>query len=105
MASSFSKNPPLPKSIPSTIYRINDTNKNGRINRIDNPDTVEPDTVNEEVPSEDVGRMVTPEQCIRLFAPSAVTNVKSRLNQRKADRFTVEIVLQREEDRDIRFHS
>ena len=65
---------------------------------------MEADTVKEEVTSEEACRMENPERCIKLSAPIAVKNVKFRLNQLKADQFTVEIVLQREEALDIRFH-
>ena len=104
VVSKFSKNPPLQKSIQRIIYLINDTNKKGGINLIDNPDTVEADTVKEEVTSKDACRMEDPERCIKLSAPIAVKSVKFHLSQLKADQFTVEIVLQREEDLDIRFH-
>ena len=58
----------------------------------------------EEVTSKDACRMEDPERCMKLSVPIAVKTVKFHLNQLKADQFTVEIVLQKEEDLDIRVH-
>ena len=52
-------------------------------------------------------RIENPERCIKQSAPIVVKNVKSRLNPILADQFIVEIVGQKEGDRedlDIRFH-
>jgi hypothetical protein len=57
----------------------------------------------EAVTGGDAGRMGHPERCIKLSVPIAVKNVKFRFNRLKTDQFTVEIVLQSEDDLDIRF--
>ena len=52
-------------------------------------------------------RIENPERCIKQSAPTVVKNVKFHSNPILADQFTVEIVGQREDDRedlDIRFH-
>ena len=50
---------------------------------------------------------IDPERCTKQSAPIAVKNAKFHSNPILADQFTVEIVGQREDDRedlDIRFH-
>ena len=65
---------------------------------------VETDTVKEEITRKDACRMEDPERWLKLSAPIAVKTVKFRSNLILADQFIVKIVLQIEEDLDIRLH-